>query len=386
MDDDIDKCPICPSLGPPVRPTPSTSASVFGDELHWIACSKCSTWYHSVCTLQHSEDHASTVPQAVRDEIGEDVWAKWAAWVERWYCRACLDYSVSPENPKPPHHPLRATIKKSTFPPRRAEERAKSQGASPMDDAQEKGSAGSLSGSAPASASASASASARPKRKAAENAPDYWAWNHGIASPTANWLRLIAEPEKFGKDIRVGDFPRVKAEQLNKAWLDSGDAAALAFCGEGHERRPILVTKEDGGIEGLGGKVPGRELTVGDVAEQVGRNQAVDVIDVATQTSAQWNLGKWATYFAETTEPDWNGKVHNIISLEITGTPLAKKVRPPRIVREIDWVDNHWPFKGKEEDWDQEKIKPGVKYPKVQMYCLMGIRGSWTVRLPFHLR
>ena len=342
MDDEVDKCPICPSAGPPTRPSPSTS--VFGDELHWIACSKCSTWYHSVCILQsEARDESSTVPQVVRDEIGDDIWANWGAWVDRWYCRACIDYSTSPENPKPPHHPLKATTKKSAF--------------------------------AKNTTGATGQEEARPKRKAAENAPDYWAWNHGIASPTANWLRLIAEPAKFGKDIREGDFPRLKAESVNKEWLDSGTAGV--FYGE--ERRPMLIKKEDGGIEGLGGKVPGRELTVSDVAEQVGRNEVVPVIDVATQTSAQWNLGKWSAYFAETTEPDWNGKVHNIISLEITGTPLAKKVRPPRIVREIDWVDNYWPFKGKEEDWDQEKIKPGVKYPKVQMYCLMGIRGSWTV-------
>jgi hypothetical protein len=95
--------------------------------------------------------------------------------------------------------------------------------------------------------------------------------------------------------------------------------------------------------------------------------------------------------------------VYNIISLEITGTPLAKKVTPPRIVREIDWVDNYWHFEGgrkkaiasaqkeggPEKDgslltqdgdgWVQDKAKAGAKWPKVQLYCLMGIKGSWTV-------
>ena len=132
-------------------------------------------------------------------------------------------------------------------------------------------------------------------------------------------------------------------------------------------------------------------------------------IDVASQTSAQWNLGKWAGYFKTSSEPDWNGKVYNIISLEITGTPLAKKVTPPRIVREIDWVDNYWHFDGgkkkangshagKEDtmskdgaivegggEWVQEKVKPGAKWPKVQLYCLMGIRGSWTVSIAIDL-
>ena len=81
---------------------------------------------------------------------------------------------------------------------------------------------------------------------------------------------------------------------------------------------------------------------------------------------------------------------------------MAKKVRPPRIVREIDWVDNFWHFEGAskkgkgkesaavepataasvaadEDQWAQEKVKPGTRWPKVQLYCLMGIRGSWTV-------
>jgi hypothetical protein len=87
-----------------------------------------------------------------------------------------------------------------------------------------------------------------------------------------------------------------------------------------------------------------------------------------------------------------------VISLEITGTPLAKRVRPPRIVREIDWVDNCWHFapKGKgntaNDDVEPEpklevqtngseppRGKAPLQWPKVQLYCLMGIRGSWTV-------
>lgn len=30
----------------------------------------------------------------------------------------------------------------------------------------------------------------------------------------------------------------------------------------------------------------------------------------------------------------------------MTGTELAKRVRAPRLVREIDWVDNFWNFPG----------------------------------------
>ena len=69
--------------------------------------------------------------------------------------------------------------------------------------------------------------------------------------------------------------------------------------------------------------------------------------DVATQSSAQWSLKQWAEYVRTGVDPTGNSsKVYNIISLEVTGTELAKKVRAPRLVREIDWVDNFWNFPG----------------------------------------
>jgi F-box and leucine-rich repeat protein 10/11 len=91
--------------------------------------------------------------------------------------------------------------------------------------------------------------------------------------------------------------------------------------------------------------------------------------DVATQSNTPgWNLGKWAEYCS--TEPSARDRVRNVISLEISGTRLGDQVLPPRLVREIDWVENFWPNtkKGKGQPW-----------PKVQLYCLMGVAGAWTV-------
>lgn len=69
--------------------------------------------------------------------------------------------------------------------------------------------------------------------------------------------------------------------------------------------------------------------------------------DVATQSSSQWSLKQWADYVRTGVDPTGNSsKVYNIISLEVTGTELAKRVRAPRLVREIDWVDNFWNFPG----------------------------------------
>ena len=82
-------------------------------------------------------------------------------------------------------------------------------------------------------------------------------------------------------------------------------------------------------------------------------------------------------------------KAYNIISLEISGTELAKKVRPPSLVSEIDWVDNYWDFGsgGKvaamrdeeqramaAERVNDDKTKPKkarAPWPKVQLYCLV---------------
>jgi F-box/leucine-rich repeat protein 10/11 len=124
-------------------------------------------------------------------------------------------------------------------------------------------------------------------------------------------------------------------------------------------------------------------------------------VDVATQQSSQWTLNQWAEYVKTSTDPENRpNKVYNIISLEVTGTELAKKVRPPTLVREIDWVDNFWHFGpgGKnaavqasqnpvvddkaaaangqtvEDAFGQEVEKKKKKtslWPKVQLYCLV---------------
>jgi F-box/leucine-rich repeat protein 10/11 len=98
--------------------------------------------------------------------------------------------------------------------------------------------------------------------------------------------------------------------------------------------------------------------------------------DVATQSASPgWNLGKWADYIE--LEPEAREKIYNVISLEVTGTKVGDLVLPPKLVRDLDWVENFWPGtrKGK-----------GHPYPKVQLYCLMGVASAWTVRHLFSAR
>jgi hypothetical protein len=114
--------------------------------------------------------------------------------------------------------------------------------------------------------------------------------------------------------------------------------------------------------------MPDAKLTVSDVADIVGHETPLEVIDVATQSNSPgWTLGKWAEYYNK--EPSARDKVRNVISLEISGTPLADRVLPPRLVRELDWVDKFWP---------STRRGKGYAYPKVQLYCLMGVSSAWT--------
>lgn len=77
-----------------------------------------------------------------------------------------------------------------------------------------------------------------------------------------------------------------------------------------------------------------------------------------------WTLGKWAKYY----ESPSRDKVRNVISLELSSSPLRDKVAAPKVIRDIDWVEQIWPEYLKEQDI----------YPQVMRYCLMSPGESWT--------
>ncbi|PBK77816.1 Clavaminate synthase-like protein [Armillaria solidipes] len=203
---------------------------------------------------------------------------------------------------------------------------------------------------------------ADPKRAITQKAParksdrkraprDYAGLNSsGMEMDPTRWVRMMD-----GKHIKSDQFKRMKGADVGLEWLQDDETAMS---------EPIIIEKPDG----LGMKMPPSDFTVEDVVEDVGDDVPVEVTDVASQsTSPGWNLGKWADYWA--LEPGKRDKVRNVISLEVSGTPLADRILPPRLVRELDWVDNFWPStrKGK-----------GHTYPKVQLYCLMGVAQAWT--------
>ncbi|TDL27186.1 jumonji superfamily protein [Rickenella mellea] len=179
---------------------------------------------------------------------------------------------------------------------------------------------------------------------------DYASLDAGIHRDPNKWQQMLKQ-----KVIKVDSFRRMDGFGLSLDWLSNDDTAMT---------EPVIIEDPDG----LGMKMPNKGLTVSDVANLVGPETAVEVMDVATQSNISgYNLAKWAEYYnSSTTSRD---KVLNVISLEISNTRLAEKIIPPRIVRDLDWVELFWP---------SNKKGKGHLYPKVQLYCLMGVAGAWT--------
>ncbi|KAF9228635.1 Clavaminate synthase-like protein [Gyrodon lividus] len=179
---------------------------------------------------------------------------------------------------------------------------------------------------------------------------DYAILNSGMESDPSRWLRVIQS-----KLIKDDEFKRLKGSDVGIEWLENDEDAM---------KEPIVIVSP----EGLGMKMPDENFTVSDVADIVGHETPVEVIDVASQSNCPgWTLGRWAEYYNK--EPSARDKVRNVISLEISGTSLADQVLPPRLVRELDWVDKFWP---------STRRGKGHAYPKVQLYCLMGVASAWT--------
>ncbi|KAF1806074.1 hypothetical protein FB192DRAFT_1425504 [Mucor lusitanicus] len=164
------------------------------------------------------------------------------------------------------------------------------------------------------------------------------------------WGKLLAV-KSFKKD----KFKRYTADQVN---MDLLRKTGL--------REPFVVEQNEPGLDM---RMPKNDITVYDIARLVGGDDhPVEVIDVASQSeSPGWTMGRWAEYF-HSKERD---RIRNVISLEISGSDLAEQVTRPRIVRDLDWIDLMWP-----------KEKHPEEFPKVQLYCLMGTKDSYT---DFHI-
>ncbi|KAG8959428.1 JmjC domain-containing histone demethylation protein 1 [Tulasnella sp. 419] len=176
---------------------------------------------------------------------------------------------------------------------------------------------------------------------------------NGGAALKNKWIQIANH-----KPIAPDKFKRMKGEDVNLEWLKHDEDAF---------KEPIVVEEP----EGLGMEMPGwkngKKFGVEDVTELVGGDTPVEVIDTITQSACPgWTLSRWTEYYK--TPASERDKIRNVISLEVSGTPLGNQIAPPRLVKQIDWVEQVWPA---------NKRGKG-QYPKVQLYCLMSVAECWT--------
>uniref|UniRef100_A0A158Q8S9 JmjC domain-containing protein n=1 Tax=Elaeophora elaphi TaxID=1147741 RepID=A0A158Q8S9_9BILA len=124
-------------------------------------------------------------------------------------------------------------------------------------------------------------------------------------------------------------------------------------------------------LSSLGMKMPkDGTLTVRCVLKAVG-DRLVEVVDVMTQGSRQMMLSDFVDYYES--PPAERKDLLNLLSLEFSLTSLSKRVRGPTIAQEIDWVELYWP---------KDLRNSPSTFPKVQNYCLMSVKRSFT---DFHI-
>ncbi|KAJ1972581.1 JmjC domain-containing histone demethylation protein 1 [Dimargaris verticillata] len=170
--------------------------------------------------------------------------------------------------------------------------------------------------------------------------------NEGVAGDVYKYTKLLQ-----ARTFAPSPFPVFETGQfLTATWLETHGLD-----------EPILVRKP----QGLGLVMPSPDLSVDEIAQLIGPETPVDVIDVANQGELTgWNLGQWAKYVNQRIRD----RILNVISLEVSDTPLTRLIQRPRVVREIDWISTVWPT----------ELKDQGEYPKVQHYCLMSVRDSYT--------
>eukprot|EP01041_Mallomonas_annulata_P002087 gene2087-4077_t len=160
------------------------------------------------------------------------------------------------------------------------------------------------------------------------------------------------------KDPKIAEFPieKLSGKQISKEFLLN-----TGFT------EPFIVVTDPTSLEMT---IPDKTFSLSDVSNVLGENFPIKVIEVGQQQQLDdWTIGKYARYFENRTK---DHKILNLISLECSATPLGTMIQAPRVVRDLDWIDLHWPCKRRLHG----------DFPQVQKYCLAGMEGAYT---DFHL-
>lgn len=153
-----------------------------------------------------------------------------------------------------------------------------------------------------------------------------------------------------------------------------GEDFTLKYLQEHGFEYPLLFKSK----ANMGMRLPSHNFTCNDVRQCVGSRRILDVMDVTTQKDIEMTMKEWCRYF----ENPNRDKLLNVISLEFSHTKLENYVESPSLVRQVDWVDVVWPRHLKESQTEGTNAIEDMKYPKVQKYCLMSVKGCYT---DFHI-
>uniref|UniRef100_A0A7N6F7Y7 Lysine-specific demethylase 2B n=1 Tax=Anabas testudineus TaxID=64144 RepID=A0A7N6F7Y7_ANATE len=178
-------------------------------------------------------------------------------------------------------------------------------------------------------------------------------------------IRGFSVEEKLVSDTYTANFVR---------WMDGKDFT-YEYVQREALRIPLIFKEKDG----LGIRMPDPEFTVSEIKGLVGSRRPVDVMDVSTQKGSEMSMAQFVRYY-ETPEEE-RDKLFNVISLEFSHTKLENLIKRPT-VDQVDWVDNMWPPDLKQSQTEATNVISEMKYPKVQRYCLMSVKGCYT---DFHI-
>ncbi|XP_010778560.1 lysine (K)-specific demethylase 2Bb isoform X1 [Notothenia coriiceps] len=185
----------------------------------------------------------------------------------------------------------------------------------------------------------------------------------------------------------VEEIANIRGFSVEEKLVSDSYSASFVLCMEGKDfsyeyvqkdalRTPLIFKEKDG----LGIRMPDPEFTVSEIKGLVGSRRSVDVMDVSTQKGSEMSMAQFVRYY-ETPEEE-REKLFNVISLEFSHTKLENLIKRPTVVDQVDWVDNTWPPDLKQSQTEATNVISDMKYPKVQRYCLMSVKGCYT---DFHI-
>uniref|UniRef100_A0A8C9YX93 Lysine-specific demethylase 2B n=1 Tax=Sander lucioperca TaxID=283035 RepID=A0A8C9YX93_SANLU len=184
----------------------------------------------------------------------------------------------------------------------------------------------------------------------------------------------------------VEEIANIRGFSVEEKLASDSYSSTFVHCMEGKDfsyeyvqrealRTPLIFKEKDG----LGIRMPDPELTISEIKGLVGSRRSVDVMDVSTQKGSEMSMAQFVRYY-ETPEEE-RDKLFNVISLEFSHTKLENLIKRPT-VDQVDWVDNMWPPDLKHSQTEATNVISDMKYPKVQRYCLMSVKGCYT---DFHI-